>query len=381
MRICLYTNTALPKLGGQEVVVDALARQFRALGHEPLVLAPWRRSQGPFDAASVPYPVVWHPRFLSTRRFVSWYGHWMAKLQHARGFDVVHCHGTYPAGYVGACCQAVRHLPLVITSHGDDLAPLGLYDRKPKLRERYRMALEQADAAVAISKYTAEMFREACPRLRIVEIPNGVEVRQFAAAAPRPADLDPAIQPGQYLLFLGRLDARKGVDVLLDALALAGDQCRLDLVVAGKGPESAALASHARRLGLAPRVHFVGQADRDRKIWLLQNGLCTILPSRIWEAFAIVVLESYAAGRPVIATDMPGLRERVQPGRTGLLVPQEDPQRLAGAIVHMTSQRQQTDAWGCEARRFARQFDWSDIALRHLELFEELAAQHRAEAA
>ena len=124
---------------------------------------------------------------------------------------------------------------------------------------------------------------------------------------------------GTYLLFLGRLDARKGVDVLLNALA-AADRCRLDLVVAGKGPESAALTALAQRLGLASRVHFVGVAEGDRKIWLLQNGLCTILSSRIWEAFPVVLIESYAAGRPVIATDVPGLRERVQPGRTGLLV-------------------------------------------------------------
>src|SRR5208283_2330779 len=117
MRICLYTNTALPKVGGQEIVIDALARQFLALGHEPVVLAPRRRSQGPFDAASVPYPVAWHPRFISTSRFVSWYGHWMAKQHRIRRFDVIHCHGTYPAGYVGACCNAVRHLPLIITSH------------------------------------------------------------------------------------------------------------------------------------------------------------------------------------------------------------------------------------------------------------------------
>ena len=59
----------------------------------------------------------------------------------------------------------------------------------------------------------------------------------------------------------------------------------------------------------------------------------------------------------------------------------ENPQRLADAIVHMTSQRQQADAWGGEARRFARQFDWHDIALRHLELFRELAAQARMRAA
>ena len=84
MRICLYTNTALPKVGGQEIVIDALARQFLALGHEPVVLAPWRRSQGPFDAASVPYAVAWHPRFISTYWLVSWYGRWMAKLPRAK---------------------------------------------------------------------------------------------------------------------------------------------------------------------------------------------------------------------------------------------------------------------------------------------------------
>jgi len=382
MRICLYTNTALPKIGGQEIVVDALARQFLALGHEPVVLAPWRSSQGPFDAASVPYPVAWHPRFISTCRFVSWYGYWMSKLHHIRRFDVVHCHGTYPAAYVAASCKAVRQSPLIITSHGDDLAPHGLYDRKPKLRALFRSALARADAAVAISGFTAGLFRKTCPEMRrIVDIPNGVNVLRFATAAPRPADLDRTIQPKRYLLFLGRLDARKGVDVLLNALAVAGSECSLDLVVAGTGPESTALASLACRLGLASRIHFLGQADGDRKTWLLQNGLCTILSSRIWEALPLVTLESYAAGRPVIATNVPGLREQVQHEQTGLLVPSEDPRSLAEAIVRVISHRQQADVWGGKAQRFAQQFNWNGIALKHLDLFGELIQTRRRGAA
>jgi len=375
MRICIYTNTALPKVGGQELVIDSLARQFLALGHEPVVLAPWRASQGPFDAGCVPYAVAWHPRFLSTYWLVSWYGHWMARLQHTHGFDVVHCHGTYPAGYVGACCQTMRHLPLVITSHGDDLAPQGLYDRKPKLRVRYRIALAHADAAVAVSDYTAGLLRETYPGLRqIVDIPNGVDVERFTIAVPRPVELDRTIRPQQYLLYLGRLDARKGVDVLLNALAVAGDRCRLTLAVAGKGPESAPLNALADRLGLASRVRFLGQADGERKTWLLQNGLCTVVASRIWEAMPLVVLESYAAGRPVIATDVPGLRERVVHEHTGLLVPPEDPRSMADAVIRMASQRQQADTWGGEARSFVRHFDWNDIAVKHLELFSELIA-------
>ncbi len=375
MRICLYTNTALPKLGGQEIVVDALARQFLALGHEPLVLAPWRRSQGPFDPASVPYPVAWHPRFVSTYWLVAWYGRWMAALDRQQGFDVIHCHGTYPAGYVGACCQAVRHAPLVITSHGDDLAPRGLYDRKPRLRERFRLALGQADAAVAISGYTAGMFREAWSGLRrIVPIPNGVEVEHFAVPVPRPAGVAASIRAKSYLLFLGRLVPRKGVDVLLETMALLRGRCNLDLVVAGSGPEGSALEALSARLGLASQVHFVGQTEGRKKVWLLQNGLCTIVPSRTWEAFGIVVVESLAAGRPVIASQLPGLADLIQPGRTGLLVPPESPQKLAEAIVQIALDPRRADDWGHTARRSVQAFDWRNIALRHIDLFEELIA-------
>jgi glycosyltransferase involved in cell wall biosynthesis len=379
MRICLYTNTALPKLGGQEIVIDALARQFLALGHEPVVLAPWRQSQAPFDPASVPYPVAWHPRFVSTRWFVSWYGRWMAKLHRTRGFDVVHCHGTYPAGYVAACCKAVRGLPLVITSHGDDLAPRGLFDRKPELRGRYRLALERADAAVAISDYTANMFHETCPQIERIElIPNGVEVERLAAPVPRPASIAASIRPKSYLLFLGRLDARKGIDVLLESLALVRGQCDLDLVVAGRGPEGPALEALSNRLGLSGQVHFVGQTAGPQKLWLLQNGLCLVVPSRIWEAFGVVVLESFAAGRPVIASRLPGLADLVRPGQTGLLAAPESPQKLAEAIREIVRDPQRADAWGQAARRAVQPFDFRNIAQRHLDLFDELIAiKHR----
>jgi glycogen synthase len=378
MRICLYTNTALPKVGGQEIVVDALARQFLALGHEPVVLAPWRGSQGSFEPSCVPYSAAWHPRYISTRWCVAWYGHWLAKLHQRHNFDVIHCHGTYPAGYVGASCRTVGHLPLIITSHGDDLAPLGLFDRKPNLRGRYRMALERADAAVAISDYTAGMFREAYPDLRqIVSIPNGVEVEQFATPAPRPTDIAPSIRPKSYFLFLGRLDQRKGIDVLLEAMTLLRGNFALDLVVAGRGPEGPALQAMAARLGLAERVHFVGQRAGQQKLWFLQNGLCTIVPSRTWEAFGVVVVESFAAGRPVIASQLPGLADLVQPGRTGLLVPPESPQWLAEAMRQMAADPQRTDAWGDSARRFVQAFDWRNIARQHLDLFAELIARKR----
>ena len=208
-------------------------------------------------------------------------------------------------------------------------------------------------------------------------IPNGVEVDLFATPVPRPANIAPAIQPKSYLLFLGRLDPRKGIDVLLEAMALLRGRCNLNLVVAGRGPAGPALEALSMRLGLSGQVHFVGQTVGQQKLWLLQNGLFMVVPSRSWEAFGVVVVESLAAGRPVIASQLPGVADLVQPGQTGLLVPPESPQKLAEAIQKIALDPQLADAWGRAASRFVQPFDWKIIAQRHLDLFDELIAIKR----
>jgi glycosyltransferase involved in cell wall biosynthesis len=204
-----------------------------------------------------------------------------------------------------------------------------------------------------------------------------VEVEQFAAAAPRPADMPPFLCSKSYLLFLGRLDPRKGIDVLLEAMSLIRDRTNLDLVVAGRGPEGPALEAACTRLGLENRVHFVGQTTGQNKLWLLQNGLATIVPSRTWEAFGVVAVESLAAGRPVIASQLPGLADLVQHGRTGLLVPPESPENLAEAIAQVSRSPGLADEWGRAAKRFSQAFDWRNIAQQHLDLFRELIAGER----
>ena len=120
MRLCLYTSRSLPKIGGQELVVDALARKFSNRGHTVVVLVPRCKGCGDFDTRSLPYTMAWHPRFISTRRLASWYGRWSARLQRCHNFDLLHGHDTYPSAYVAACCRETASLPMVITSHGGE---------------------------------------------------------------------------------------------------------------------------------------------------------------------------------------------------------------------------------------------------------------------
>lgn len=372
MRICFYTATALPKLGGQEVVVDTLARHFQAMGHEVQVLAP-RPRHATADDASLPYPVVRHPQFFSTRHLVGWYRRWLLKTYRWNPFDILHCHDVYPTGYLAALCREEIRTPLVITSHGGDVREGNARLLKPGLTERHVQALASADALIAISRFTEEGFLRLHPLARnIVQIPNGVNADEFAEPVDRPADLDAKIVANRFAFFIGRLHARKGIDVLLESMRQVSEADRLHLVIAGDGDERAALEAQAERLGLSSQVTFLGRTIGQKKTWLLQNARVTVIPSRTWESFGLVVLESYAAGRPVIASRLPGMQELVDHRRTGLLVTSESVSELAAALALCGADSGLTDTMGQTARFVAQRYTWREIARRHLELFDQL---------
>jgi glycosyltransferase involved in cell wall biosynthesis len=144
--------------------------------------------------------------------------------------------------------------------------------------------------------------------------------------------VEPAAGPEEetpgYLLFVGRLRIRKGVEVLLEALrSLPGAR----LLVAGDGEHRASLERRAAELDLGSAVRFLGRCDAGRVRGLLRGARALVVPS-IYEGMPLVVLEAMEAGVPVIASRVSGIPEVVADGETGWLVPPEDPERLAAAL-------------------------------------------------
>lgn len=379
MRICIYSETALPMIGGQEIVVDALARRFTAAGHQTVVLAPNPRS--PYQQADhlLPYPVVRHPRFISTRRLIDPYAYWLRRVNRTHGFDVLHCHSAYPTGYLGTRIARSLDAAVVITSHGGDIGSFNTKLLQERMLRRHIAALSAADALVAISDFTADAYRRLAPSSSsVVHIRNGVDTTEFTRAAPRPDELDPVVAPGRYVLFLGRLTRRKGVDLLVEAFAKMADQERPLLVIAGAGEERPALERRVAELKLASVVRFVGVAEGSRKMFLLQNSLVNIVPSREWESFQLVILESFAAGRPAIATRLPGLTSLVRHDETGWLVETESPPALAAAIRTALADAGLRERLGRQARAEAARFDWKIVTRSYLDLFADVITRRRA---
>src|SRR5207247_4521075 len=182
-------------------------------------------------------------------------------------------------------------------------------------------------------------------------IPNGVETAAFADAPPD--DLG----PGTKLLFIGRLDARKGFPVAVDAFRrLAARRDDLRLVVAGDGPQRVEVdrlgdgdRGRVRMLGTVPHAELPGVA-----------AACDLYvgPATGGESFGIVLVEAMAGGLPVVASDIPGYDEVVRDGVDGLLVPSRNPAALAVGVARVLGASGVAAAQGAGGRMRAPTFGW-----------------------
>ena len=184
---------------------------------------------------------------------------------------------------------------------------------------------------------------------RLVVIPNGVDLARFDSA--EPVDHSTlGIPPGAILtLYVGRLDPQKGLDTLLDAAAIvsrASPDWHLALV--GDGPLRTTLQAQATALpDLAGRVHWLGR--RDDVPGLLRGADMLVLPSR-WEGMPNVVLEAMAAGCPVVGSRVEGTEDLIIPESTGWLVPPDQVQPLAGALIEAAQDSERRRAFGRNGR-------------------------------
>jgi glycosyltransferase involved in cell wall biosynthesis len=137
-------------------------------------------------------------------------------------------------------------------------------------------------------------------------------------------------EDAQPFLFVGRLRIRKGVEVLLEAMARFGDGA--PLWIAGDGEHGPALRRQAEALGLGESVRFLGRVSAGQVRTLLRRARCLVVPST-YEGMPLVILEAMEAGLPVVASAVSGIPEVVVDGETGWLVPAEDPAALAGALA------------------------------------------------
>jgi glycosyltransferase involved in cell wall biosynthesis len=230
-----------------------------------------------------------------------------------------------------------------------------------------RAAFKRSQAVVCVGAKICEQLKKtvSAPE-KLFHIPNGIHEQFFRLDLPEPA-------PMIRLLFVGSLIPRKGMDVLLKALAELR-HLNLHLTVTGQGPLEQPLMDLSRTLGLKKTVTFQGAVSPGESMAKLMNqSHILVLPSH-HEGRPNVVIEAMAAARPVIGSDIHGIRECLDQSGAGILFPDNDARALASAIQSLIDRPTQIAELGRKAREWvlSQGLTWDNTARRYMELIRRV---------
>jgi phosphatidylinositol alpha-mannosyltransferase len=363
MRVALACPYAWGDPGGVQVHVRELAERLRARDHDVVVLAPTR--EPPMQPWVVPVGSPIDIRYNDSNAPIDPRPWSRRVVRHALatfGPDVVHAHQPM-APSTGLWATLEARAPVVGTFHSG-ATRARLYDLAAPLLRRAAVRLS---VRIAVSERAAEFERRRIGgEFRV--IPNGIDVARFADA--EPADLG---GPGRKLLFVGRLDERKGFPVAIDAFErLAADRPDLHLVVVGDGPERDAVDRLPTLL--RARVTMLGAVPNEELPPI--HAACDLYlgPSTGGESFGIVLIEAMAAGLPVVASDTPGYDEVITDEHEGLLVRPRDPVALAAAAARVLDDADLAATLRTAGPERARAFDWSTTVGRIEDAYRDALA-------
>jgi len=254
---------------------------------------------------------------------------------------------------------------------------------EPPLRIRVEAEIaQQADLLIAsTADESAELVRTygAVPE-RVFVVPPGVDLSVF-----QPVDRDEARRkigygPGRLLLFVGRLERLKGVEVAIRALALLRDRNHDDvrLLILGEDSkdgdegEKDRLKAVAADVGVRDRVDFLGSVAHHELPYFYSAADVCVMPSYS-ESFGLVGLEAQASGRPVVGSDVSGLRSVIRDQVSGYLIAGHDPAEYAERIGRLLEDPELAQQMGRRGRLLAQRYSWTRTADRLRELFEDVA--------
>lgn len=293
-------------------------------------------------------------------------------------FDVVHVHShrhllqplvTRPAGRNG--------VPYVFTGNGT-VPPFERYLPVKRLLDVLgaRAILQRAAACIAVSRVERQHYLDAGVRAeRVHVIPNGIRLDDFARLPPRGGFRSAnGLGDTPLVLFVGKITPRKGVDVLLRALARL--PASVHLAIAGNfmmNPDP--IHALVRDLGIGDRVRFVGLLSGNDKLAAYVDADVVAYPSA-GEIFGLVPFEALMCGTPAVVCDDSGCGEVLQAAGGGLLVPYGDPEALAGALQTLLQHQERHAACVASGRRYvAEHLGWDRIAEQTLELYRTVLAE------
>lgn len=309
------------------------------------------------------FPFLSYSIYSAVKRLIEKHPEWLSKS------TIIHAHTLLPDG--GASEMLARKLGIrqICTLHGSDI---NIYPFQTRLTYILsKRILARGSHFITVSDKIAQRAISIESSTNTVTIFNGADHKLFYPRDKKSCRKALSLKKDAlYILFIGNLIPIKGVDILLNAFAqIPGDH--IHLLIAGSGHERSRYEAMTSLLGLSSRVTFVGRIDHDLvPIWLSAADIF-VLPSRS-EGFPTVIPEAMMCGIPIVATDVGGVAEAVDNGRTGLLIQSEDIDSLASALKKLIENEHIRRSLSVTALEFSSKLTWQSIAEQTVEVYNEV---------
>jgi D-inositol-3-phosphate glycosyltransferase len=376
--------------GGMNVYVMQMAREFGKRGHQVDVFT---RYHDPMDPQIVelgegarvvhlkagPYDTTKQDLFQFIPDFLSAVETF--RLGQGIKYDLIHSH-YWLSGHIGMAQSRLWDVPHVATFH--TLAKTKMRARAGEQESEVRSSVERtvmecADGLVVSTEMEKDdlisLYQASASKIKV--IPAGVDLELFYPRDKNDVKEKLGIYENRVILYVGRIEPLKGIDILIEAVGLLEDPADTRLVIVGGSLEDDAelekLKALSERLGIQEKVTFAGSVAQDVLPDFYSAADAFVLPS-YYESFGLVALEAMACGTPVVVSRVGGLKTFIKQGETGYLVPWRCPEPFAQRLDMLLANPALKESMGRAARAQALDMSWSGVADRILDLYSYLMA-------
>jgi glycosyltransferase involved in cell wall biosynthesis len=279
-------------------------------------------------------------------------------------FDLIDSHYYYPDGIAAGIIAKQLGKPFVVTARGTDL---NLIPQHPYPRQLIVKTAAEACGSIGVCKALMDSLANlGAEKEKLHVFRNGIDLQKFRPENKGSARERLGLPDKTILLSVGHLVERKGHHIAIEALTKLPE--KVNLVIAGSGPERTSLEALARQQGVSEKVRFTGQLENSELRWWYSAADALVLCSSR-EGWANVLLESMACGTPVIATNIWGTPEVVSTIVAGQLMTERTPSALAHSFAALFADYPQNE----DVRAHAEKFSWEATTISQLALFRSIA--------
>ena len=369
MKIGIVSPYAYPRPGGANDNIRETYENLRRRGHEVrIITAPWGDDPPAQDviqigqAIAIPYNGSVGRITLSARL-----EYLVTRILDREQFDIIHHHEPL-VPLLSAQILDRKSCPQVATFHAFGGFSFSYWLGRP-IGKRYMAKLDGRIAVSSAARHFVSRYFPGDYRI----IPNGVDVDFFAHAKPFPEYRDGKTN----VLFVGRLEPRKGATYLVRAYAKLKQRCPdTRLIIVGRGPELSDLRRFVRREHISD-VLFAGRPSDVDKARFYKTADIFCAPSTGQESFGVVLLEAMAAGTSAVASDIHGYKKVIQRNVSGLLVEPRDVEALCTTLERLVTDRELRGRLGAAGSVRAREFDWPHVTDQLVDFYGEVIGAYR----